>query len=205
MTAIHIESVSAPFDTQALAQRAIHFLISADAMGLLEGLDIRALTLANFRSVVDRLAEQGVGQQARVALAASKEVDYGQVLDQLREAIELSPVPQHEWRAMSELFDAPALAQLLDVAPASIRRYRTGKRETPDLVAARLHFLAGLVGDLAGAYNDFGIRRWFERPRPQLDDHTPAQWLSPGWDPNDEGPQRVRTLAAALAGGGGAT
>jgi hypothetical protein len=205
MTAIHIESVSAPFDTQALAQRAIRFLISADAMGLLEGLDIRALTLSNFRRVVDRLAEEGVGQQARVALAASKEVDYGQVLDQLREAIELSPVPQHEWRAMSELFDAPALAQLLDVAPASLRRYRTGERETPDLVAARLHFLAGLVGDLAGAYNDVGIRRWFERPRPQLDGHPPAQWLVPGWDPNDEGPQRVRALAAALAGGGGAT
>ena len=31
------------------------------------------------------------------------------------------------------------------------------------MIAGRLHFLATVVGDLAGAYNEIGIRRWFER------------------------------------------
>ena len=33
------------------------------------------------------------------------------------------------------------------------------------------------MGDLAGAYNDIGVRRWFERQRTRLDGNTPAQAL----------------------------
>jgi hypothetical protein len=65
-------------------------------------------------------------------------------------------------------------------------------------VAARLHFLASVVGDLAGAYNDFGIRRWFERPRTALEGRAPAALLSGPWSPDDVEPQRVRELAASL-------
>jgi hypothetical protein len=65
-------------------------------------------------------------------------------------------------------------------------------------VAARLHFLALVVGDLAGSYNEVGIRRWFERPRSLLGGEPPAKRLEGDWDPDDEGPARVRALAAAL-------
>ena len=62
----------------------------------------------------------------------------------------------------------------------------------------RLQFLALVVGDLAGAYNEFGIRRWFERPRKLLGNRSPAQLLDGAWQPEAPGPRRVRRLAAAL-------
>ena len=80
----------------------------------------------------------------------------------------------------------------------SVRRYRAGARETPDDVVARLHTLALMVGDLAGAYNDAGIRRWFVRPRTLLRNRAPADILTSGWQPEDPGPRQVRDLATAL-------
>ena len=99
---------------------------------------------------------------------------------------------------MQNVLGLDLLAQLLDNSQSSVRRYLSGSRPTPDKVAARLHFLAIIVGDLAGAYNDIGVRRWFARPRKQLNGHSPAQILSDCWLPNDEGSQRVRELAHAL-------
>jgi hypothetical protein len=54
------------------------------------------------------------------------------------------------------------------------------------------------VGDLAGSYNDAGIRRWFQRKRTALEGRSPASLLKQGWDPDDEGPARVRALARDL-------
>ncbi len=42
-----------------------------------------------------------------------------------------------------------------------------------------------MVGDLAGAYNDTGIRRWFVRPRTVLQNRAPADVLTPGWRPDE--------------------
>jgi hypothetical protein len=67
-------------------------------------------------------------------------------------------------------------------------------------VAARLHWLAMVVADLAGAYNNFGIRRWFERPRSQLQGKSPRQVLGNAWSPDDEAASRVRALASVLSG-----
>ena len=55
------------------------------------------------------------------------------------------------------------------------------------------------MGDLTGAYNDIGVRRWFERRRTRLDGNTSAQALVDPWSPEDEGPRRVRDLSRALA------
>jgi hypothetical protein len=74
----------------------------------------------------------------------------------------------------------------------------------PDAVAARIHWLALVSSDLAGAYNALGIRRWFDRPRTQLDGKSPRQLLGRGWNPDGAKAERVRALAAALAGPGGA-
>jgi hypothetical protein len=110
-----------------------------------------------------------------------------------------SPAPQHEWRSLKEIFGMDRLAVLLGVMPPTIRRYRSGVRNTPDPLAARLHFLATLVGDLAGAYDEIGIRRWFDRPRSVLEGKAPADLLQGSWDPEAPGPQRLRELARSLA------
>ena len=87
------------------------------------------------------------------------------------------------------------LTRLLGISQSSARRYISGNRSTPDAIAARLHFLAFVVGDLGGAYNEIGVRRWFDRPRESLDGGTPAQALGSEWSPGDDGPRRVRDLA----------
>jgi hypothetical protein len=42
---------------------------------------------------------------------------------------------------------------------------RRPARTTPDEVADRLQFLSFTVGGLSGAYNEIGIRQWFDRGR----------------------------------------
>jgi hypothetical protein len=113
-------------------------------------------------------------------------------------ALEASPVPKYEWPAVSRVLDTDLLASLLGISVSSLRRYLSGSRDTPDDVAARLHHLALIVGDLAGAYNDVGIRRWFGRRRTALNDKTPAALLSGEWSSEEEGPQKVRALAESV-------
>ena len=109
-----------------------------------------------------------------------------------------SPTPTSEWRGVCSVLGGDEFARLLGISPSSVRRYLSGSRETPDEIAARLHFVALVLGDLAGAYNDFGVRRWFQRPRKLLGSRSPGQLLRGTWRPEDPGPQRVRDLAAAL-------
>ena len=116
----------------------------------------------------------------------------------MKEPLDESPALAHEWHTAHNALGLNLLTQLLGISKSSIRRYLSGSRPTPDTVAARLHFLAFIVGDLAGAYNDIGVRRWFARSRKQLNGHSPAQFLSDGWLLDDEGPQRVRKFAHTL-------
>ena len=121
------------------------------------------------------------------------------VLAEIHDALDESPAPATEWPALHEILGADLLARLVGISASSTRRYLEGARATPDAVAARLHFLALVVADLAGAYNDIGVRRWFERPRKRLGGSSPARLLAEGWLPDDDGPSRVRELAAGLA------
>jgi len=68
----------------------------------------------------------------------------------------------------------------------------------PDDVGERALHVARIVNELVGSYNERGVRRWFERPRPQLDGKAPKTLLPKGWSPDDAGPQEVLDLAAAL-------
>ena len=101
-------------------------------------------------------------------------------------------------RTLQNILGLDLLARLLRISQSSARRYSSGSRVTPDRVADRLHFLAFVVGDLAGAYNDIGVRRWFDRKRGRLDGNTPAQALGDAWSPDNEGPRQVRELSSAL-------
>ncbi|MDD9964122.1 MAG: hypothetical protein F4X81_18705 [Gammaproteobacteria bacterium] len=122
------------------------------------------------------------------------------MLEEMQGALGEPQVPATEWPALQEVLGAELLATLVGISASSVRRYLAGARATPDAVAVRLHFLAMVVADLAGAYNDIGVRRWFGRARKRLGGSSPDQLLGGDWWPDDDGPNRVRELAANLAG-----
>ena len=96
------------------------------------------------------------------------------------------------------MLDDEALADLARISRASLRRYANGERVTPRPVAERLHWIAMVTSDLAGSYNEFGIRRWFERPRSQLNGRSPRQLLNGDWTPSSTEALRIKELSAAL-------
>lgn len=169
-------------------------------MGLLAG-EIVCLDDTAMQGLEKGLADAGIGRGIAPELHAASNTDperLSLLFKKISAALNESPVPEREWRAVERVLDLESMAQLMGISVSSARRYFAGARTTPDGVAARLHFLAFVVGDLAGAYNDVGIRRWFHRPRQLLNGYTPAQLLDGDWGPDDDGPRQVRELAAAL-------
>jgi hypothetical protein len=117
------------------------------------------------------------------------------------EALDASPIPGGEWRPAREVLGDELLARLVGgISPSSLRRYAAGARETPDDVAWRLHVVARLLASLLGSYNDYGVRRWFERRRTALDGKAPAEVLQAADDEGDEHLRRVLALADDLVG-----
>lgn len=200
MTNLQMQSVRSPFDNPKLASVAIGALSRADAMGLLSR-PITCLDDSAIQGLQTGMAEAGIGQTFLSKLhrqPCSDPAQLSSLLEKINEALEQSPVPEYEWRTLQRVLGIEMLARLLGISQSSARRYLSGSRSTPDPVAARLHFLAFVAGDLAGAYNDIGVRRWFERRRTRLGGSTPAQTLGDQWSPEDDGPRRVRELSHAL-------
>jgi S1-C subfamily serine protease len=88
-----------------------------------------------------------------------------------------------EWNS---ILGPDLLGRLLGISPSSVRRYRGAARTTPDDVAGRLHFLSLVVADLSRAYNDIGVRQWFNRKisssrvvKPTNNDEERSQGLDP--------------------------
>jgi hypothetical protein len=200
MNDTHDVSDRNPLEQPELARKAAVTTVRASAMGLVPREEAMASQdLASLRRVLARIGEAGIGTAVVKEAAVTYEADrLLALLDEVDEALAQSPVPAREWPELERVLDPPLLARLLGISASSLRRYGSGARHTPDDVAARLHFLALVVGDLAGSYNEVGIRRWFERPRSLLGGEPPAKRLEGDWDPDDEGPARVRALAAAL-------
>lgn len=124
-------------------------------------------------------------------------------VEQINDQLEMSPQPDGEWAPVIGTLGEDLLAELIGVSVSSVRRYATGSRVTPQVVAERLHFLALLIADLAGSYNDFGIRRWLNRPRTLLGGRTPASLLGE-FDPEGTDAAAIAKLAASLIGAGSA-
>ena len=201
MQVLRIKSVESPFDELGLASDAAAVLIRADAMGLLRGQVTCLDYSAQLEQLRSGLAEAGIGQvlMAELDQPRSREpARLAALVTQINEALEQSPVPAHEWPSLMRVFGLDLLVRLLGVSASSARRYLSGERATPDAVAARLHFLALVAGDLAGAYNDVGVRRWFDRPRSRLGGTSPAEALGDDWSPDDPEAREVRDLASAL-------
>jgi hypothetical protein len=196
---IRIESAKAPFTLPGVAFQAMTTLGRADAMGLLPANEhIETLDLPSFRNAVRHIHRAGIARNIQLDLTNVSTPNLERTLEHLNLALEESPVPEFEWNRLAEVLGLELLSRLLDISGSSIRRYRANARTTPDDVAERLHFLSLVVGDLAGAYNEIGIRQWFERKRAQLDGRTPLDWLKGRWKPAQTGPRRVQDLARAL-------
>ena len=120
---------------------------------------------------------------------------------QINDQLEMSPQPAGEWAPVIGTLGEELLAELVGVSVSSVRRYAGGSRATPQDVAERLHFLSLLIADLAGSYNDFGIRRRLNRPCTPLGGRSPASLLGE-FDPEGPAAAAVATLAATLVGAG---
>jgi hypothetical protein len=189
-----------------VAWQAVRVATRAEAMGLL-GAGLRRDRMADaVGDALEALVRAGIARREVASLEGAHPADLATIVGRVADALEASPHPDTEWGAVTGRLGDELAARLCRVSSSSLARYANGVRPTPDPVAHRLHVVALVVADLAGSYNDRGIRRWFDRPRPQLGGATPASLLEGDWDPDDPGPRRVVELAAALTGpGSGAT
>ena len=181
------------------------------AMGLLADNLVTGIDRAAIEKVLDALRTQRLGRDANLHLApllrggidaldSAEAATMTQKVRDLSEALSQSPAPGTEWSSMRRTLGDDALAGFTGISLASLRRYAGAERPTPQLVAERLHWIAMIAADLAGSYNEFGIRRWFERPRQQLKGKSPRQLLHANWTPDSPAALRIKELSAALVG-----
>ena len=202
------ETIGLPADVRL---RARHVLGRAAAMGLVEPATVEA-TDANdeqlweaLQGVVAKARESGVGLLAgsyvrSTSISQAMDVELVRiVVNQLGDSLEGSPLPSREIPELVRVLGWPLLVRLVGGAEVSLRRYAKDEREAPDDVANRIHSLALLVADLRGGYNEFGVRRWIERPRKQLGGRRPLDILAGKWSPQAADVQTLRELAAWVA------
>lgn len=211
MLEIQISPENVPTTNLALLQRLMSLFARAAAIGVLSTERITSLDPKTIKRVVGALQEQRLAPRASIDIAPLMKIGAADLdtatakrmevaVDHLVDALGQSPAPSSEWSTMREVFGDEPLCRLVGVSDSSMRRYASSGRSTPQAVAERLHWLAMVVADLSGAYNNFGIRRWFERPRAQLGGLSPREALGEHWRVDDPGAERVRALAAVLSG-----
>lgn len=205
MQHIHLESIGHPLDKPGVALVAARLVSHVAAMGLLPHTlgEIRTLDGEIFTQLLKELAHRDIARNSVVKVLDKWPEDPGELRELLNEillSLADSPVPASEWKVLTELFDPEPslLSGLLGISESSLRRYARGERPTPDEVAARLHFLALVVSDLSGAYNEIGIRRWFRRKRAALGKRSPAELLRGNWAPESRAARKVKELVESL-------
>lgn len=201
-----ILSVDDPIDHPTVLRALMPVVNRLAAMGLPMPGKAAPLVLSvrTMQRILETAARAGIGrdiatQSAAVTTALEAEPEAAaRYFVTLAQVIEESPAPAIEWASMRAVFGDEMLESLLGVSRQSVIRYSKSERATPDDIADRLHWLAMVVADLAGGYNEFGIRRWFQRPRSALGERTPRQVLGTRWTSDSPGAKQVRALAAAL-------
>jgi hypothetical protein len=183
---------------------AARLVARAQYLGVLPTMDDpQELSRALLQSIADALSRAGVARSTGLLLRSTDDVaGYRALLESLLDQTEHSPLPTTEWPPLIEVLGEDVLGDLLGISASSLRRYTAGTRSTPQDVAARLHIVALLVADLSGAYNDYGIRRWFTRRRTQLDEKAPRELLGSDFDPDGADVGRLREMAGRLVGAG---
>jgi len=158
--------------------------------------------------LLESLRQEDIGSTAITALnhawasPPGERQGVGAYLEAVYDALGENPAPRQEINALLKYFDNEDLAELLQISPSSVQRYARGERNPPEPVVDRLHWLALVVGYLTGTYNEFGVRRWFDRPRTALDGKGPKDTLlaEKAWTPESDGARQVEELAKALIG-----
>lgn len=187
-------------DLVRVTHQSMRLVAHAETLGMVERQAGGGRHSRGVEAALEAFADAGIGRRGVALRRGARPSEEAVLLQELIDAVEDSPLPQYEWAAMSGLLGDELLAALVGTSKTSVSRYRSGSRSTPDAVAGRLHLVTLIVSDLSGSYNDFGIRRWFQRSRSALDGASPVEILSGDWDPDDEGVREVRGLAAALLG-----
>jgi hypothetical protein len=205
MTLLQITSVAAPLDRPGVLQAALGLVRRALGLGLLADREpIERLDLALIQSIAREASSAGVGQDAAVALMNRRAGGTAERLEslivRLDGALADSPMPARELHELLRVYDHDGLAALVGTSVASLRRYAGATRTVPDAVADRVHFVALVTADLAGSYNEFGLRRWWERPRVALGGRSPRAALGSDWTSDGEAATAVAALAASLVG-----
>ena len=99
-----------------------------------------------------------------------------------------SPARGAEGQALARTLGPDLLARVVGIVPSDVGRYASRAYATPDPIAARLRFLVRVTEDLAGGYDETGVRRWFDRRRTALGEKAPAELLADGGRPATRGP-----------------
>ena len=207
MKEFQITSVSEPLAKPMILDPLMSVINRFAAMGIaLPGRSF-ALDGAAVAQILGRASKVGLGKKTALLAGLPNAIKrdparVARLLEELITAIEESPLPASEWRSMRDTFGDEELARLLGISKASVVRYAVDERSTPDHVADRLHWLAMVVADLAGSYNDIGIRRWFHRPRARLNGKTPSKLLDGAWSSESSAAKRIRELARSLTAAG---
>jgi uncharacterized protein (DUF2384 family) len=208
MGTFQVESIDAPFAAdQSLMEQALRLLLRAEFVGCLPehgairlGPDVvRAVGRCMHRSNLPSAHWWFVTGPAELSTSR-----WSEALTAMNDQIEMSPLPAGEWGPAIGTLGEDLLAKILGISTSSVRRYHAGNRHTPQDIAERLHFVALLLADLAGSYNEYGLRRWFTRPRTALDNRRPVDLLGEDFDPDGHDAQQLRDLAASLSGAGAA-
>lgn len=200
MTKNRSRSNDDPFRDPESRLLGVRILTDAEAMGIVGGTAVAGLDGSVWNDALERIRRAGIGRRLRwEAPDGGHDRDlFVRRLEQLKEALEASPVPATEGPKLNDILGRDLLARLLGISVVSLRRYLSGAREMPDRVAARLHFLAFVTFYIAGGFTDEGVRLWFDRPHFLLEGAAPAELLVDDWRPEDPGPDRVRELARWL-------
>lgn len=203
MAQLQFMAIAPPLDRPGVGTLAARFLSYASTMDVYKG-PSRPITL-DYDLLLDAAkkvaAATGAGAGVVVKLQERGADDPDRLRDllgELYEGLSESPTPKIEWRPTVRYLGPALLSELLRISPSSLERYESGERPTPDEVADRLHFLALTLSDLVGAYNEFGIRRWFDRSRTLLNGKSPRQVLNSPWSSQSGRAKAVRKLASSL-------
>ena len=199
MSKLQINSIQPPFEEADVYPRVTRFLRRADAMGLLDE-PVNELSPAVVRRIALSLSRRGLATDLAAQLTGPKASrdELVRYIDAATRALDQSPVPAAELAKLNAILGAELLAELLDISTTSLQRYQKQERDTPDDVADRAHFLTAILASLEGIYNDFGIRRWFERPRSSFGGRSARQLLTRRWSPSDRTAQQVRDAAESV-------
>jgi hypothetical protein len=165
-----------------------------------EWFDLRPLLaqIGDWATLLDRAAMQGIPGGTRFTLGTPEHS-----LDRVR---------MLRWQPPKELIAecscGSSVHAIGTTLPGIVRRFRDEHAEPPprSLVDLELRrFVDEVNADLAGSFTPNGVRRWWARPRGQLNGRTPADVIRPPFDANHPDAQVVRQLAAGLHGAGGFT